>query len=894
MDWTLRFWPWQCALGWGARATPRFSNGNDELRVAQAARALETTALSTQDSLNEVQELVEILESPLCKDLLPDLAGQSISLALESLAGLAKPEFNGVFIDLATSEKTLKSVELSKIGAFAQKLSPFLSANALRKDLCDIYEIQFRNTDSAGEDFIRALDTIKVGVHTIRDLLSVVPGMTYLTVASEMIEDASVEILNTAINETIDFFVKYKDTALAPYYTAALAGKEYNYSQRGILSGMLWASQSDKEIEEKINEFVVGNQKHLKILPELRQEIIDMGTHWYTGNTFVPFWGSTDLLKTMDDTLDWIEKYGTASKLKEFVAMQKPRLQEMRQQQLDAVEKGLNDIIFQELDSAPDEKEGVDPGGELGAGNYTLTLRRRKGFGRVSVVEVKLSGAGKIPHECDLANKDSCTFSFSYGARVLLLPHFEGDQSQFFHHAQSAHISPDCNYYNATDDQYCFISMNENESVYIDFIPRAYGSDKSKSISLIPLKFSEEFIGEYGNIIARYVSLDSQPYFHHKQAKIHWDFDDEDIIFQASPSEGWSFVRWDGYCSGNSNICTIKMDSIKNVHAHVIALFARTDEIPQTPEIDNKKEPKPPTLGINIIGKGHVFFDPDGTDGIGSPVPAVYKTEGKKSDAPWSFYFDKNSTITLTARAGAYWKFTGWDGACAHANNQNTCTITMDKAQSVSALFSLDDGAAKPPTNNPPQDKEPIELGNGCQAREFSAMEERVQDAYIALYGRPADVDGLAYWSSQLQAAGGDINAILDDFIDPNTEEYRIRFSGKDDFELLDILYKHLFGPSREIDPDGFIAYLSDIFQGTFKLTSTAIKVVDGVPHDSSDWAELEARRKLARHYVTIMEAMPGGDTDVILADYQEMLHGMENVDAVCNALSQAVFPATR
>jgi len=236
-----------------------------------------------------------------------------------------------------------------------------------------------------------------------------------------------------------------------------------------------------------------------------------------------------------------------------------------------------------------------------------------------------------------------------------------------------------------------------------------------------------------------------------------------------------------------------------------------------------------------------------------------------------------NSHPIFQANPPEGWSFVEWYGDC-HGNSI-TCTAQLDSDITVYALFV-------------PIDKidESGKIGNGCQARDFSAMEERVQDAYIALYGRPADVEGLEYWSTKLQAAGGDIHAILDAFIDPDTEEYRRRFSGKDDAELLEILYQHLF--NREIDPDGFLAYLSDMFQGTFKLTSTAIKVVDGVSHDSSDWAELEARRKLARHYVTIMEATPGGDTDVLLESYQKMLHGMENVDSVCNALSQAVFPA--
>ncbi|MGT2493938.1 hypothetical protein ACU4GD_34210 [Cupriavidus basilensis] len=45
-----------------------------------------------------------------------------------------------------------------------------------------------------------------------------------------------------------------------------------------------------------------------------------------------------------------------------------------------------------------------------------------------------------------------------------------------------------------------------------------------------------------------------------------------------------------------------------------------------------------------------------------------------------------------------------------------------------------------------------------------SAYYDQVQKVYIAYYGRPADPVGLEHWSTKLDLAGGNLNAIIDAF----------------------------------------------------------------------------------------------------------------------------------
>ncbi len=47
-----------------------------------------------------------------------------------------------------------------------------------------------------------------------------------------------------------------------------------------------------------------------------------------------------------------------------------------------------------------------------------------------------------------------------------------------------------------------------------------------------------------------------------------------------------------------------------------------------------------------------------------------------------------------------------------------------------------------------------------AQVREFTVYEDRVLDAYLAYYGRPADPAGLAFWADQLETEGGNLDSI--------------------------------------------------------------------------------------------------------------------------------------
>lgn len=132
--------------------------------------------------------------------------------------------------------------------------------------------------------------------------------------------------------------------------------------------------------------------------------------------------------------------------------------------------------------------------------------------------------------------------------------------------------------------------------------------------------------------------------------------------------------------------------------------------------------------------------------------------------------------------------------------------------------------------------------------RDFSASEERVMSMYLAYYGRPADPGGLEFWTGELEAAGGNLTAILDAF--GTSEEYTRRFGGLSNGQLIDNLYDQLFG--REPDAGGRDFWLGELSSGRRSLQEIALSILEGAQNE--DVAIIENRLALGKLYVSNLE----------------------------------------
>lgn len=184
----------------------------------------------------------------------------------------------------------------------------------------------------------------------------------------------------------------------------------------------------------------------------------------------------------------------------------------------------------------------------------------------------------------------------------------------------------------------------------------------------------------------------------------------------------------------------------------------------------------------------------------------------------------------------------------------------------------------------------PAHAQSTCQARAFNGHEEQVSAAYIAYYGRPADTGGLAYWAGKLAKEGGNLDAIIDAF--GNSAEYRQRFGGLSNRELIRNLYQQLYG--RDPDAGGWAFYEMWLDTKVLSLASIAISIMDGTEGD--DVAILNNRKSVARHFITRMESLGAAAPQItdgdLLANLMAAINASaasrENACAQVNALIEA------
>lgn len=123
------------------------------------------------------------------------------------------------------------------------------------------------------------------------------------------------------------------------------------------------------------------------------------------------------------------------------------------------------------------------------------------------------------------------------------------------------------------------------------------------------------------------------------------------VVLTATPDTGYRLARWSGCTSVNANTCTVSMTASKRVKVTFNAVF---------------------TLSVGKTGSG---------GGAVTSVPA-----GIKCGATCTASYDENTVVTLQAKPASSSFFMGWLGACS---GTDPCTVTMDSAKNVTALFSL-------------------------------------------------------------------------------------------------------------------------------------------------------------------------------------------------------------
>ena len=171
-----------------------------------------------------------------------------------------------------------------------------------------------------------------------------------------------------------------------------------------------------------------------------------------------------------------------------------------------------------------------------------------------------------------------------------------------------------------------------------------------------------------------------------------------------------------------------------------------------------------------------------------------------------------------------------------------------------------------------------------CLVSEVSPGEATVQDAFIAYYGRPADPEGLSFWSQQLTEAGGNLQSIIDGF--GNSEEFDTRFGSLADEELVNGIYQQLF--NRDADPEGLTFYLGELTSGRRNLQTIALDVLFGA--QNADIEILANKRTVSSDYLVRSSQLDVGLVDADLAAFlSQVTADAASAQDACSAIEIAL-----
>lgn len=109
-----------------------------------------------------------------------------------------------------------------------------------------------------------------------------------------------------------------------------------------------------------------------------------------------------------------------------------------------------------------------------------------------------------------------------------------------------------------------------------------------------------------------------------------------------------------------------------------------------------------------------------------------------------------------------------------------------------------------------------------------------IQGVYVALFGRPADPTGLTYFNT-VTKNGADLKAIGDL---ASTQEYKDRFAGKSNLEIVSSIYQSLF--NRTPDVAGLTFFVNALNNGTQNINTIAINILDGAQGSDKTTVDLK------------------------------------------------------
>lgn len=144
-----------------------------------------------------------------------------------------------------------------------------------------------------------------------------------------------------------------------------------------------------------------------------------------------------------------------------------------------------------------------------------------------------------------------------------------------------------------------------------------------------------------------------------------------------------------------------------------------------------------------------------------------------------------------------------------------------------------------------------------------------VQTLYVAVFGRPADPDGLTFWGSALDALGGDAAALATRFISADNAEFAATYGTLNSQQFLATIYQNLTGRTPDAEGANFwnagIANLSDGGASTLSsYAAVAAQIVQAIAANptSTDASVAKNTAAVAQSFTQQLIQQAGPDAD--------------------------------
>lgn len=131
------------------------------------------------------------------------------------------------------------------------------------------------------------------------------------------------------------------------------------------------------------------------------------------------------------------------------------------------------------------------------------------------------------------------------------------------------------------------------------------------------------------------------------------------------------------------------------------------------------------------------------------------------------------------------------------------------------------------------------------------SYEQTIQQLYVAYFNRPADTGGLAHWQRVIEGQGGSLGIVTAAFA--SSDEYKATYAGKTHVEIVNTVYRNLFG--RDGEDDGVAFWAGKLDEGIISINDVVTFIAAGARND--DLVAYDNKVKYAIGFTNALDVHP-------------------------------------